>query len=110
MRTEVRNLGVSRPGFHPSQNEDESPVLLNCEETPGDARKSLSRSAAAAVYSLSPVRLFATPWTVAPPGSPVHGISQIRILEWVATSFFQRIFPTQGSNPCLLPWQAGCYR
>ena len=27
------------------------------------------------------------PWTVAPPGSSVHGISQARILEWVAISF-----------------------
>ena len=30
---------------------------------------------------------FATPWTVAPPGSSVHGISQARMLEWVAISF-----------------------
>jgi len=29
----------------------------------------------------------ATPWTVAHPGSSVHGISQARILEWVAISF-----------------------
>ena len=38
-------------------------------------------------------------------GSSVHGISQARILEWVAISF-----PTQGSNWCLLHllhWQAG---
>ena len=35
-----------------------------------------------------------------PPGSSVHGISQARILEWVA--IFQGIFPTQGSNPHLL--------
>ena len=28
-----------------------------------------------------------TPWTVTPPGSSVHGISQARILEWVAISF-----------------------
>ena len=27
------------------------------------------------------------PWTVAPPVSSVHGISQARILEWVAISF-----------------------
>ena len=31
------------------------------------------------------------------PGSPVHGILQARILEWVAMSP-QGIFPTQGSN------------
>ena len=30
--------------------------------------------------------LFATPWTN-PPGSTVHGISQARILEWVAILF-----------------------
>ena len=29
------------------------------------------------------------PWTVAPPGSSVHGILQVRILEWVAV-FFSR--------------------
>ena len=33
--------------------------------------------------SLSHVQLFATPWTD-PPGSPVPGILQARILEWVA--------------------------
>ena len=30
---------------------------------------------------------FATPWTVAPRGSFVHGISQARILEWIAIFF-----------------------
>ena len=30
------------------------------------------------------------PWTVALPGSSVHGISQARILEWVAISFWPR--------------------
>ena len=29
----------------------------------------------------------------------VHGILQARILEWVASSLLQGIFPTQGSNP-----------
>ena len=29
----------------------------------------------------------ATPWTVGPPGSSVHGIFQARILEWIAISF-----------------------
>ena len=36
---------------------------------------------------LSRVQLFATPWTVTLAGSSVHGISQARILEWVAISF-----------------------
>ena len=40
-----------------------------------------------------------------PPGSLAHGISQARILEWVATSFFG-IFLIQGSNLRLLHWQA----
>ena len=31
----------------------------------------------------------------------VHGILQARILEWVAFSLLQGIFPTQGSNPGL---------
>jgi len=33
-----------------------------------------------------------------PPGSSVHGISQARILEWVATSFF-REFPDPEIEP-----------
>ena len=37
--------------------------------------------------SLSHVWVFATPWIVACQGSSVHGISQARILEWVAISF-----------------------
>ena len=40
-----------------------------------------------------------------PPGSSVHGILQVRILEWVAISFSGDL-PDQGSNPCLLHWQA----
>ena len=31
----------------------------------------------------------------------VHGILQARILEWVAFTLLQGIFPTQGSNPGL---------
>ena len=34
-------------------------------------------------------------------GSSVHGIFQARVLEWVAISFSQGIFPAQGSNPGL---------
>ena len=41
-----------------------------------------------------------------PQGSSVHGISQARILEWVAISFSRGIFSTQESNPYLLHWQA----
>ena len=50
--------------------------------------------------SLSRVRLFAIPWTVAYQAPlSVHGIFQARVLEWVAISFSRGIFPTQGSNP-----------
>ena len=46
-----------------------------------------------------------SPWS-----SSVHRILQERTLEWVVISFSRGIFPTQGSNPCLLcllNWQAG---
>ena len=36
---------------------------------------------------LSRVQLFADPINCSPPGSSIHGISQARILEWVAISF-----------------------
>ena len=55
-----------------------------------------------------PVRLFATPWTVARQAALSIGILQPRILQWVAMPFLQGIFPTQGSNVrllCLLHWQ-----
>ena len=45
------------------------------------------------------------PMDCSPPGSSVHGILQARILEWVAISFLQGNFPTQGLNMCLLHWQ-----
>ena len=35
-------------------------------------------------WSLSRILVFATPRTVAPPGSSIHGILQARTLEWVA--------------------------
>ena len=31
--------------------------------------------------------LFVTPWTIALPGFPVHGILQAKVLEWVVISF-----------------------
>ena len=39
------------------------------------------------VKSLSRVRLFAAPWTVAHQTPPIHEIFQARVLEWVAISF-----------------------
>ena len=54
--------------------------------------------------------LFATLWTVARHAPLSMGILQARILEWVARiliPLLQGIFPTQGSNPCLL-WLPHC--
>ena len=59
------------------------------------------------VTQLCPI--LCNPTDCSPPGSSVHGILQARILEWVAISSSRGIFPTQGSNPCLLRllhWQA----
>ena len=42
------------------------------------------------VQSLSCVELFLDPMDCNPSGSSVHGISQARILEWVAVSFSRR--------------------
>ena len=44
------------------------------------------------------------------PGSSVHGIFQARVLEWVAISFLQGIFLTQGSNPGLPHCRQTLYR
>ena len=43
------------------------------------------------------------------PGFSIHGIFQARILEWVAISFLQEIFPTQGLNPGLLHYRQTLY-
>ena len=42
------------------------------------------------VKLLSRVRLFGDPMDSSPLGCSVHGISQARILEWVAISFSKR--------------------
>ena len=44
------------------------------------------------VQLLSYVQLFCDPMDHSPPGSFVHGISQVRMLEWVAVSFFKEPF------------------
>ena len=54
--------------------------------------------------------ILCNPMACSPPGSSVHGISQAKILEWVAISFFRGIFPTQGSNPGPLCYRQILYR
>ena len=42
------------------------------------------------------------PMDCSPPGFSVHGILQVRTLEWVAMHFSRGVFPTQGLNLGLL--------
>ena len=42
------------------------------------------------------VWIFCSPMDCSPPGSSVHGISQARVLDWVAISFSRGIFLIQG--------------
>ena len=49
--------------------------------------------------SLSCVQLIVIPWTVARQTPPVDGISQARILEWVAISFSRGNLPDPGIEP-----------
>ena len=44
---------------------------------------------AAALQSLSHVRLFCNPKDCSTPGFSVHGISQARIIEWIFISFYR---------------------
>ena len=48
------------------------------------------------VQSLSHVQLFCNPMECSLPGSSIHGISQARILEWVAFFFSRGSFWTRG--------------
>ena len=50
------------------------------------------------------------PVDCSPPGSPVHGVLEARVLMWVAVPFSRGSSLTQGLNPyllCLLYWQEG---
>ena len=50
------------------------------------------------VQSLSHGQTFATLWTIVPPDSSVHGISQVRKLEWAAIPT-SRDLPDPGIEP-----------
>ena len=54
------------------------PSILEC---------AAAAAAAAAARSLQPCPMLCNPLDGSPPGSPVQGILQARILEWVASSF-----------------------
>ena len=63
-------------------------------------------AAAAAIKLLQLCLILCNPTDGTPPGFPVPGILQARILEWVAISY-SKLFLIQGSNLCLLHWQVG---
>ena len=65
--------------------------LLNCYNT----EESVWRISHG--LSLSSFMSFHDPMDCSPPGSSVHGISQARIMEWVA--FSKRFFPNPGIKP-----------
>ena len=50
--------------------------------------RSVESSAAAAAVSLQSCLTLCSPRDSSPPGSPIPGILQARILEWGATAFF----------------------
>ena len=54
------------------------------------------------VHVFSCVQHICDPMDCSPPSSSVRGISQARILKWVAVSYSRGTFLTQGSNLCLL--------
>ena len=54
------------------------------------------------IQSFSHVQLLVTSWTRTHQAPLVLGIFQARILEWVAISLLQGVFPTQRSNLHLL--------
>ena len=60
--------------------------------------KRCSASLVIVVYLLRHVWCFCDPTDCSPPGSCVHGISQARILEWVAMPL-QRDLPNTGIKP-----------
>ena len=55
--------------------------------SPRDSQESSPSAAAAAAKSLQSCRTLCNPIDGSPPGSPIPGILQARILEWVAISF-----------------------
>ena len=67
------------------------PHLLYCQPAP----REVSGTCMCVSHS---VMLFCDPMDCSPPGSPVHGILQAGMLEWVNHFLLQRIFLTQGSN------------
>ena len=73
-----------------------------CRGTVCTLTRHLSLSVDVCVLGAQSCLTLCNPIDCNPPGSSVHGILQVRILEWVAIPFSRGIFLTQGSNPPLL--------
>ena len=77
--------GLSDPGIEPT-----SPALADeclTTELPEKTHSLSAAAAAAAAKSLQSCPTLCDPIDGSPPGSPIPGILQTRILEWVAISF-----------------------
>ena len=93
-----------------AQNHQGRAVPLMAEPEAGATRCSLVSAAkiiAVIVQWPSHVRLLSDPLDCSPPGSSDNGISQARILEWVAISF-SRDLPDPGMEP-VFPALAGSF-
>ena len=69
-------------------------------------RKAIPEAFSTSLPACSVVSDSLRPHALQPTSSSVHGISQARIVKWIAYFLLQRIFSTQGSNQHLLHWQA----
>ena len=79
----ISGLGRSPGGGHGN------PLQYSCLENPHGQRslEGYSSAAAAAAKSLQSCLTLCDPIDGSPPGAPIPGILQARILEWVAISF-----------------------
>ena len=62
-------------------------TLQSREEAPNPRAAGGSVGTGVVCSALSCVRLFCDPMDCSPPGSSVHGIFQVRTVEWVAISY-----------------------
>ena len=93
----------------PTSRKLDSSQAAACDPLPASMMMRVCVLSHSEVKSLSRVQLFVTPWTVAFQAPLSMGFS--RQQTGMGCHFLlQGIFPTQGSNPCLLcllHWQAG---
>ena len=104
------HMSVLGPQFWPAMFWRDGNITLKVRQRNGSHKDYKIKSEESGEWwSTSIAQLHPTlcdPMDCSPPGSPVHGISQARILKRVAISFSRGIFPTQGLNPGLLVLQA----